>query len=224
MNENTILIFNVYNNKIDVRKKITKLSKEKGKVLEFNKSQNINSIVKNMFDNYKIDNSLINLIIDRVGNDLLILEQEINKIKIYKDDDLIITKDDIIELTIKNKNTDLFYLIDNIVSGNKEKAMESYGEMIKLGEEPIMILVNLANQFRLIYQAKKLSMRGYSEMKISEYLDIHSYRVKKALEKRNYFTDEILLKYLYDLAELDYNIKLSLIDKYLGLEIFILNS
>ena len=108
-----------------------------------------------MFDNYKIDNNCINLLVDRVGNNLEILHQEIEKIKQYKDKDLNISKEDIINLTSKNIENDFFALIENIVSKNKEKAMESYFEIIK-DEEPIKIIVVLANKFRLIYQAKRL--------------------------------------------------------------------
>lgn len=222
LNPNTILIFTVINEKLDVRKKIVKLSKEKGTVIECNKSNNINETVKKMFDNYHVDNKDINLIIDRVGNNLSILEQEINKIKTYKGNDLNINHDDIINLTNKNIDTDLFVLIENIVTNNKEKAIESYSEMIKLGEEPIVLLISLANQFRIIYQVKKLSEQGYSEYKIADFLNIHSYRVKKALEKKYLFTDEKLLYYIEKLADLDFDIKSGKIDKNLGLELFIL--
>ncbi len=175
-----------------------------------------------MFEDYKISDHTINLLIERVGNNLSILKQEIDKIKIYKDDKLI-TDEDITNLTSKIVDTDLFHLIDNIVTNNKESAIESYHEMIKLGEEPIMILINLANQFRIIYQAKVLYKQGLSEIKIAEFLNIHSYRVKKALEKRNYFKDETLIDYISLLADLDYDIKTGKIDKEIGLELFILN-
>ena len=223
LNSSTILIFIVLKEKLDVRKKIYKLSKEKGNLIECNKVTSINNLVKNMLGGYNINDSTISLLINRIGSNLSILEQECNKIKTYKDEDLTITDEDIINLTSKNIDTDLFHLIENIVSGNKEEAITSYHEMIKLGEEPLMILINLASQFRIIYQTKRLYSQGLSEMKIAEYLDIHSYRVKKALEKRNLFADKKLIHYLSTLADLDYNIKSGNIDKNLGIELFILS-
>lgn len=223
INPSTTLVFIVNKEKLDVRKKIYKLSLEYGKIIECNKVTSINTMVKNMLSNYEVSNDNINLLIKRVGNNLSIIEQECNKIKTFKDDK-IITSDDIINLTSKNIDTDLFHLIDNIVLKNKEEAIISYHEMIHLGEEPLMILINLANQFRIIYQVKQLSKQGYSEMKIADYLEIHSYRVKKAFEKRHQFSDKQLLNYLNDLADLDYKIKSGGIDKEIGLELFILNA
>ena len=215
INKNTILIFNILKDKLDVRKKIYKLANTNGKIIECNNVSTIN-VVKNMFKGYNIDDSLIKLLINRVGNNLLILKEETDKIKTYKDDNTI-TREDIINLTNKNIDTDLFHLIDNIVENNKNEAIKSYHEMLKLGEEPLMILINLANQFRILYQVKRLSKQGLSEFKIADILNIHSYRVKKALEKRNNFSDSKLINYLSALADLDYSIKI-------GLEIFILNT
>ena len=87
-----IIIFKILKEKLDERKKIFKLFKEKGIVKDFNRTSNINKYVLDMFDNYKIDNSNINLLINRVGSNLEILNQEIEKIKQYKDTDLNITK------------------------------------------------------------------------------------------------------------------------------------
>ena len=222
INKNTILIFNILKDKLDVRKKIYKLANTNGKIIECNNVSTIN-VVKNMFKGYNIDDSLIKLLINRVGNNLLILKEEADKIKTYKDDNTI-TREDIINLTNKNIDTDLFHLIDNIVENNKNAAIKSYHEMLKLGEEPLMILINLANQFRILYQVKRLSKQGLSELKIADILNIHSYRVKKALEKRNNFSDSKLINYLSALADLDYSIKIGKIDKEIGLEIFILNT
>lgn len=223
-NPSTILVFVILKEKLDIRKKIYKLIKQNGKLIECNKSSSIQNVVKSMLDGYNIDNNCINLLINRVGTNLAILEQECNKIKTYKGDELIITENDIISLTSKIVDTDLFHLIDNIVSKNKKEAIESYHEMITQGEEPIMILINLANQFRIIYQVKQLSKQGYSEIRIADYLQIHSYRVKKAFEKRHLFSDSQLLKYIKDLADLDYDIKSGKIDKEIGLELFIINA
>ena len=104
----------------------------------------------------------------------------------------------------------------------KKKAMEMLEEMLKRGEEPIMIVIMLANQFRMIYQAKELYQSGYTEKDIASTLGIHPYRIKKALEKGRRFENERLLSLLDQLASLDYQIKSSTINKRLGLELFLL--
>ena len=221
-NCDNIFIFNILKEKLDERKKIVKVIKEKGIVKDFNTFSNINKYVLDMFGEYKINNENINFLVNRVGNNLEVLSQEINKIKIYKDNDFNITKEDIINLTTKNIDTNFFNLIENIVARNKNKAMESYYEIIKDGEEPIKIIVVLANKFRLIYQAKNLYKKGYSEKDISNMLGSNYYAIKKCLESSRNYDDKFLLKCLMKLANLDIDIKSGKIDKNIGLELFIM--
>lgn len=222
-NPNTILIFTIIKDKLDERKKIVKTLKQNKRIKEFNKLEHIEEFIKKELEPYKIEKKDISLLLDRVGDNLSILHQEIEKIKLYKDKDMIITENDITELTHKNVDTDIFNLIENIVKKNKNLALESYKEMVILGEEPIKIIIMLANQFRLIYQARNLYKKGYSEKDISNLLGIHPYRIKLAINKGNQFQDETLLIYLKRLSELDINIKNGKIEKELGLELFILN-
>lgn len=222
-NLNTILIFVVLKDKIDTRKKITTLFKNVGKIEEYNLTNDISKIVINLFKPYQINNKNVNLLINRVGNNLSLLSSEIEKIKIYKENDLNIEENDIINLTHKNIDMDIFKLIDNILLSNKKQALECLEEMIKYGEEPIAIIIMLANQIRIMYQSKLLIKKGYSEHEISDILEIHEFRVKKALEKSRNYTDKKILSKLEELADLDYNIKSGNIDKDIGLELFILN-
>lgn len=221
-NPNTIMIFVANSDKLDERKKIVKLIKEIGTIKKIEKSNNLEKIVKEMFDNYNINFSDINLLIDRVGKDLGLLNQEITKIKTFKDKDLNVTTEDIINLTNKNIDTDIFQFIDYIINKNKAKALEIYYELLKINEEPIKIIVMIANQIRIMYQTKELYKRGYTEKDIASNLDIHPYRIKLALEKSREYESSKLLNYLNELADLDINIKSGLIDKKLGLELFIL--
>ena len=87
INEYTDLIFIVHSDKIDARKKITKAIKEKGKIIEFNDDLDAVSLIRRLFKDYNIEYSDIKLLIDRVGNNPLIITNEINKIKIYKGND-----------------------------------------------------------------------------------------------------------------------------------------
>lgn len=223
VNPDSIIIFIVDSEKLDERKKIVKEIKKIGTVKDFNKKNDLTDILKNMFEGYNISIQDIRFMIDRCGNNLDILSQEVNKIKIYKDEDKNITKEDIINLTSKNIDVDIFGFIDTIVNKNKNKALEIYKEMLINGEEPIKILVILANQFRIIYQAKELYKQGYSGNDIATMIGIHPYRIKLALKKVINYNSDTLLDYLEKLADLDYDIKIGNIESSLGLEMFILS-
>lgn len=222
-NPNTVLIFVLLADKLDERKKIVKIIKQKHVAKLLNNNFNINTIVKDMFLNYNISNETINLLIDRVGKNLSILDQEINKIMIYKDTDLKITNEDIINLTTKNIEADIFGLVEAIIKKNKKKALDIYNELLKNNEEPIKIIITLANQFRIIYQTKEMYKKGYTEHDIATTLAIHPYRIKLALNSSREYDSKLLLKYLNELSNLDIGIKTGTINKEIGLELFIIN-
>lgn len=222
INNSSDNILIIVSDKLDERKKIVKEMKKICTCKEFNHCD-INTLTKKMFDDYKIDNQCIDLLIKRVGNNLNNLTNEINKIKLYKDQDKTITKDDIINLTHKNIDLDVFKLIDYIIKKDKNKAVELYHELIKNGTEVLGIIIMLANQFRIMYQAKELILKGYTEKDIANTINIHPYRVKLALQNSRNYSSTVLLNYLEKLADLDIKIKSGQIDKNLGLELFILN-
>lgn len=220
-NPNTTIIFVLNEEKLDERKKVTKLIKKNGIVKEFNEI-NPNDLVKELLKDYDISPSSISLLIQRVGNNLDILTNEVDKIILYKDNDKKITAEDILNLTHKTVDTDVFKLIDYIVTNDKKNALEIYYELIKRGEEPLKIIIMLSNQFRIIYQSKTLKSKGYSEKDIAEVLKIHPYRVKLAIQKAGKYSNETLLKYLSDFADMDMGIKSGKVSKNNVLEMFIL--
>lgn len=209
--------------KIDEKKKITKILKSISETKEFNKTKSISNTVKKMFDDYKIDYKTIDTLIAMSGSDLRILYQEVEKLKTYKTDK-IMTEEDVINLASTNDASDIFDLINSIVNKDKEKSFKIYNNLIKRNEEPIKIIITLANQFRLIFQSKELYKKGNREESISKILNVHPYRVKLALEKGKNYSTKLLLEYLLKLANIDSNIKKGLIDKNLALELFILEN
>ena len=219
----TIIIFIDNNEKLDSVKKIVKLIKENGVIKEFNPLKNINNSVREMFEDYKVSNDAINLLIDRAGSDLEVIYQEIEKLKIYKIEDRIITLKDIEDVCVENINIYIFKFVDDRINKNKKSAIITYKELLKINEEPIKIVALLSSKFRLMYQSTILAKKGYTEDSISEILKVHKYPVHLAIISGYKYNPKILLKYLNDLADLDIGMKTGEKDKELALELFILS-
>ncbi len=218
-----IIIFVVDSEKLDERKKITKAIKKVAKVIEFNQEADSSEIIKRKLKEYKIDASSINLIKEKLNNQSNLVENEIAKLINYKDDD-VITRLDIENVISEYPNIDFFKFIDDIIKKNTKSSLKTYEELLKLKEEPIKIVVTLANQFRLMYQAKKLYQMGYSEANIAETIKEHPYRVKLAVISAKNYKDEEILENLEKLGKIDLNGKKGLIDIKLALELFILGN
>ncbi len=220
-NSFTTLIF-ITNDKIDTTKKIVKLFKENGIIKEFTSPKNINDIIKKLFDDYSISNSTIDLLVKKSGNNIEILYQEIEKLKIYKLDDKVILDKDINDLASTSYNIDIYKFVDSIINKNKKDALRMYKVLLKINEEPIKLIALIASKFRLMYQTLMFTSMGYSEDMISSILKVHKYPVHLALLTASKYNREILLKYLSDLADLDIGIKTGKLDKDNALELFIL--
>lgn len=220
-NPNTILIFIVNSESINKNKKTAKALLEHGKIFEYNKTGKVD-IAKKQLEGYKIDPKTFNYLLSRVGDDIGILYQEIEKLKTYKTDD-VITIDDIDNVVIKTINLNFFDFVENIINKNKEEALEQYHELLKRGEPPIKIIVTLSRQIRMMFQAKKLREKGYTADGIASMLGEKPFFVSQCLKKSYNFDEEYLYKKLELLADLDINIKTGKIDDKLGLELFIIN-
>ena len=221
-NKSNITIFIVNNEKLDERKKITKLIKKVAKVIEFNSKKDSNELIKDMLKNYKVDYKNIYLIKEKLNNQNELINSEINKLITFKEDN-IITENDINLVITDYPKIDFFEFIDNIINKNIKESIKTYSELLKLKEEPIKIIVTLANQFRLMYQAKKLNESGYSEKDIALKLEEHPYRVKLALIKAKTYSEYDLLNNLKKLGEINLNAKKGNVDSSIALELFILN-
>ena len=226
-NPNTLIILVVASEHLDERKKIVKIFKNKRLTLEKNKlnDYDLKTYIKNIFlaEHFKIDNHVIQLLLNRVGDNLYILNSECDKLLLYKWDEKQIDEEDVLNITTKGLDNDIFCLVDAIVKNDIKQSLEIYHSLLKLGEEPIKIIVLLANQFRLMYQTKRLYQMGYSEHDTALKLSVHPYRIKLAAKQSYQYSQEALLNLLSSLGELDMLIKTGKVDKNIGLEMFILN-
>ncbi len=221
-NPSTTLIIINHNETIDNTKKITKKIKEVGQIKEFNKIDPP-TLVKKLFADYEIDREAINLLIERVGSTSAILNQEITKIKLYKDSDKKVTKEDILMVSSLNIDTNIYTFVDNIINKKTDIALKTYYEILKNNDDPADVIALIASKFRLMYQASNLSKKGLNHNEIAKILGVHPYPVKLACESANKYSSKVLLHYLEALADLDCDIKTGKVNAELGVELFILN-
>lgn len=220
-NEQVDLIFINNQETIDNTKKITKLIKEKGIIKEFN-TLNIKETIKSLFGKYKISYDLIDLLINRVGNDISILKEEIDKIITYKDNNLNITKEDILNLTYQNIDVSAFNFADQIINKNKNEALKIYNELLEMHSDPSTVIALLASKVRLIFGVMELRHLGYSMYQMCDTLESKEYPIKLALQAASKTTKDEIISVLNDLADLDINIKSGKINPNLGMQLFIL--
>lgn len=223
-NELTILILKVNEDKLDERKKLVKLLKEKSTLKAYKSLdiKDINIYIKNYLLNegYKIDNNIIPLIASRINGNTKVLNSELDKLMLYKISDKIITKDDVLKVITKYEEDNIFKLVDAVIKKDKPSIFTLYKGLIDNKEEPAVIMSLLSNNLRIILQSGILYKDGYSKDKIASYLKEHPYRISLALENSRLIEKKELINDLNKLAILDYQIKSGEVDRFKGLEAF----
>ena len=140
-------------------------------------------------------------------NDYERVFHELDKLKLYKIEDKVITEKDIEAIVMKSMDDNIFHLVDSILTGNKKYAFLLYQDFLLHGEQVVNIIRILSNKIRLIYQVKVLLNDGNSDQTISRLLKVHEYPVKLARESSYRYTEKALLEKLERLASLDLEIK-----------------
>ncbi|MCI2927065.1 DNA polymerase III subunit delta [Staphylococcus hominis] len=221
------IIFEVYQNKLDERKKITKTLKKTSKLtkVEQMSEQEIKKWIKNkLHENFKdIKQDALDLFIELTGINFNIVSKELEKIILFLGERPTINKKDVEEIINRSLEQNVFLLTEYIQKGEKYKAIQLIKDLIVMKEEPIKLLALITSNYRLYYQCKILSRKGYSGQQIAKTINVHPYRVKLALNQVKHYQLTHLLNIIDQCAETDYKLKSSYMDKQLILELFILS-
>ena len=224
-NSNSYLVFVCNSDSIDSRKKIVNLIKKYGIVKKLEVNDNyLNDYVSNYLkDNgYKINNGDVVYFINRVGNNINNVTNELDKLMLYKINDKIINRNDIDLLTVENIDDSIYDLVNCILKNDNEKAIKLYNNFINNGMDVNQIVAIIAAQIRLLYQVKRLYNSGKSNDEIAKILEFKSvYRVKYLLSDSYYYSESDLVKYLSKLADIDNAIKTSNGDGNMLMQLFI---
>lgn len=222
-----LVIFEIYSNKLDERKKLTKTLKKTSKLskVEQMSEQEIKSWMQNqLHKNYKdIKQDALNLFIELTGVNFNIVSQELDKISLFLGDRTTITKNDVSLIINRSLEQNVFLLTEFIQKNQKDKAIQLVRDLIIMKEEPIKLLALITSNYRLYYQSKILAQKSYSGQQIAKTINVHPYRVKLALNQVRHYELGQLLNIINNCAETDYKLKSSYMDKHLILELFILS-
>ena len=155
----------------------------------------------------KISSDNAELLVEMAGDNLLTFAAELNKMATYLNGEGEITADVIESLVPRTPEMDVFRLTDAYVAGRVSDTISIYHDLLRNGEEPIMLTSLIASQIRLMIHVGTLRKKGYHQQQIAKTLSVHPYRVKLMMENRKIPNVERLLSILDKLAEIDYKLK-----------------
>ncbi|HLR11363.1 MAG TPA: DNA polymerase III subunit delta [Sporosarcina sp.] len=213
--------------KLDGRKKITKKIKQYATVIEANRLEGKDLSVwiqqEAQANGVHITNDTAQKLVQTVGENLLTLATEIQKMATYLGEPADIT-DDLIDMMVpRTPEMDVFRLTDAFVANRVSESVAIYHDLLRNGEEPIMLTSLIAGQVRLMIHVQSLSKKGYNQPQIAKTLRVHPYRVKLMLQNRALPNPKRLLHILEELAEIDFKLKSTSGKRERLLELFFMN-
>lgn len=209
---------------LDKRKKIYKYFAE-NKTLMDGGDFDLNKYVSEKLQNSrcKMTISDIKYFLGLVGTNLNDIDNELDKLILYKKEGTI-TKEDMEDLTVENFNDNIFAFTGAVLNKEVDKSLKLYQEFISHGYDEIMLIPLLGSQFRTLFQVKKLCSIGKTEEEISQILKFSNpYRVRMCLKNATHYSEKDLLNYIRKLSEMDIKIKSGRVNKKQAFELFLIN-
>lgn len=168
---------------------------------------------------YKVDadDRSLNYLIETCGTNLQILMNEVRKLIEYAGEGGKITNEAVDKLAIKQIESVIFELTDNLGNKKIDKAMEVLDNLIYQKEPLQKILVTLYNHFKKLYLCSIAVRLNKDVVEALNLKPNQTFLVTKYKRQVSYFKEKDLEQILNEFVEIDYKSKRGLVDINVGL-------
>jgi DNA polymerase-3 subunit delta len=173
--------------------------------------------------NGRISASAIQLLAANIGNDLQILDNELEKLVLYTGEGGIIESDDVSLMCPYVAEANIFDLVDALGNRNGRRAATLLQQKFNEGVEPFYLFSMFVRQFRLLLQVKELADTGMRPPDIGKTLKMHSFVVGKIHQQSRGFSLPQLEQIYHHLLEVDVNVKIGRNDMVNALTLLVAN-
>ncbi len=165
----------------------------------------------------ELDNEAIAMLAALVGDDLRLLDQEIDKLLLYADGRTV-SGEDVRTLVSHAREASIFDLVDCVGRRETDRALRLLHRLLDEGEPPLYLLTMLARQVRILIQISELQAQGLLQDETAQRLKLHPYVVKKGVAQAQNFTLRQLENAHQRLVETDWQIKTGQMEEVLALD------
>lgn len=156
-----------------------------------------------------LDREAIDILVERTGDDLAKLGQELEKLAVYAMG-VRLSKEEVRRLVSQGSPVlgqyAIFNFVDALAEGRTSQALRELDSLLRAGQPPLVVLSMIARQMRLLYGA--LAFRGESAEYVAGALGLKSiFPAKKSLTQSAGWTPELVTQALELCARCDGAIK-----------------
>jgi DNA polymerase-3 subunit delta len=156
-----------------------------------------------------------------IGNDLRLLDSEIEKLVLYQGPEGTIGEAEVALLCPAVVEASVFELVDAVGSRNGRLATTLLQRKLQEGAEPFQLFAMFVRQFRLLIQVKELGEEGLAPAAVAKNLKIHGFVANKLLAQSQGFSLEQLERIYAHLLEIDVGAKTGRMELPLAMELLV---
>jgi DNA polymerase-3 subunit delta len=171
--------------------------------------------------NGRISSPAAQLLAANIGNDLQILDNELEKLVLYKGQDGTIESDDVTLLCPYVAEANIFELVDALGNRNGRRAATLLQHKFNEGVEPFLLFSMFVRQFRLLIQVKECADAGMRPPDIAPAIKQHSFVVGKLYQQCRSFSLSQLEQIYRHLLEVDVGVKIGRNDMITALNLLV---
>ena len=221
--ETTYFIF--VETEVDKRNKLYKAVKDKGRVIELTRQDEKTLtawvLSKLKAEKKNITKAALELFFTKTGDDMELIEKELEKLISYcMEMDSITPKEveEVCTITITNR---IFDMISAIGERKQQKALSLYYDLLALKEPPMRILFLIVRQFNLLLQVKELRRLGMPNGEIAKKTSLAPFLVGKYLSQAGKFERTQLRQALEDCIDTEEAVKQGKLNDKIGVEMLV---
>jgi DNA polymerase-3 subunit delta len=197
----TCLVFYV-KGKADGRKKLYTLLKKKNAIVDFSPMSDAECAgwaAKTMQRLGKqLSRDCAEKLVFTVGRDAALLKQEMEKLAAYLSDRDTVTAEDIDAVCTRSSEYTVFQMVDAQVAGNNQQTFALLRDLLRAGEDRIMVLAMLLRQYRILYHMRCMLEENTPQQSQAQLLGIPPFAVGRTQQQARRF-DKQRLRRAYDM-------------------------
>ncbi|MCR4750217.1 MAG: DNA polymerase III subunit delta [Lachnospiraceae bacterium] len=220
----TVIILN--ESSVDKRSRLFKAAGSNGRAVEFTR-QSEETLKKWILGRVRkekknIDARALENFLEKTGDDMMTINNELEKLFSYVMNKDTITADDVDRIITVSTSSKVFDMIAAMAEKKQSKALDMYHDLLVHKETPFGILALITRQFNMMLQVYELKDDGHSSSHIAKAVGIPPFVEAKYEKQLKNFTYSRLRKALRDCAAADEAVKIKGMNPELSVELLII--
>ncbi|MBQ7535850.1 MAG: DNA polymerase III subunit delta [Stomatobaculum sp.] len=169
----------------------------------------------------KITASTMDHFLERVGDDMQNVRNELEKLISYLGEEEVVTVRDVDMISSGTVTNRIFDMVRAIAARRTGEALDLYNDLLTLREAPMRILVLIARQYQQLLSVKELTAAGKDRNEIAKSVKIPAFAVGKLQQQAKSIRSAALFAKIRRCAELEEAVKTGNLQDRLAVELLI---